>query len=164
MKRPKIINDGIGHHKVYKDSGTFIWTMAPASERKKVDAYLVAIKHPSAMEPGTAENRFKSIVRELAKKKNPVKRKTKKQTKKKTTRRRNPVKYYVIFRWDGKNVMYLAVNSAWVGPRNKGKLLSESLPYMKRIAESFNYKGSVIGVADKTATANAIKQKVLGKK
>lgn len=85
MKRPKIINDGVGHHRVYKDSGAFVWTMAPVSEKEKVDKYLVSINHPSAMEPGTAEQRFKSFVRELAKDKNPVKRKAKK----KTTRKRN---------------------------------------------------------------------------
>ena len=168
MKRPKIISDGVSHHKTYKDSGTFIWTTAPASERKKVDDYLVSINHPSAMEPGTAEHRFKSFVRELAKDKNPVKRKTKKKATRKTARHRNSAKsnLWVVWAKVGNRIVFM--NAQWrFGAKAKGMRLTTS-NYAFEALRMYQKgddldKNAIYGVASDDTTATQIKAKLTGK-
>lgn len=60
---PSIIEHGINELRVYgKITG---WYRASKDEQDSVDAYLVAIEHPSAYEAGTQEHRYISIVKEL---------------------------------------------------------------------------------------------------
>lgn len=61
---PNIVERGIDELRVYgKLSG---WYRASKDERDSVDAYLVAIEHPSAYEAGTPEYRYTSLVKELS--------------------------------------------------------------------------------------------------
>jgi hypothetical protein len=75
-------------------------------------------------------------------------------------------KDYVIFRIaDKKNVMFLAVNSNWVGKASKGKFVSDNLAYAKRIAGDVanQYRRDPIGVAERSATAKDILASAGGK-
>jgi len=70
MPRPSIIDDAVARFKREGSRGVdWIWFQTSSKvDRDAVDRWLVSIKHPSAYEAGTAEHRFRHIVRELAEK------------------------------------------------------------------------------------------------
>ena len=70
---PDLVRFGVQRFQVYgaRELG-LTWTMAGRKDREDVDAWLVRIKHPLAYQAGTAEQRFGSIVTELAAQGNPL--------------------------------------------------------------------------------------------
>ena len=70
---PDLVRFGVQRVQVYgaRELG-LTWAMAGRKDREDVDAWLVRIKHPLAYQAGTAEQRFGSIVTELAARGNPL--------------------------------------------------------------------------------------------
>jgi len=68
---PELVKAALTRHVVTGEAltraCTWVWFQcATSAEREEVDRWIVGIGHPLGFEPGTAENRFRAIVRELA--------------------------------------------------------------------------------------------------
>jgi hypothetical protein len=73
-KLPSLVKDAVARVKsgeTLDQAANWVWFQSPSSERKKVDAWIVETKHSLGFEPGTAEQRFKALVREHMRDKNP---------------------------------------------------------------------------------------------
>jgi hypothetical protein len=78
-KLPALLQDAIqrvGHGgETAESAANWVWFQgATKADREAVDKWVVDSGHPSGMEPGTPEHRFKQLVKEFSRKKNPSRR------------------------------------------------------------------------------------------
>jgi DNA adenine methylase len=69
MEIPPLVKRGVFELKTYGKVSD--WYFASEEERKAVDKWLAKIKHPLVFEPGTMEQRYIAIVKEMAERRNP---------------------------------------------------------------------------------------------
>ena len=62
MQYPELVNQALSQR---DGDWAWVWFQASTGERAEVDRWLVADEHPLAMQPGTPEQRFRTVVAEL---------------------------------------------------------------------------------------------------
>ena len=65
MALPQIIESAklrIERGESFTSAASWVWDMSTSENKQAVDAYLVAARHPLAMQPGTPEQRFRCLL------------------------------------------------------------------------------------------------------